>query len=84
MPGAAKIIAGRDRRVVRGEGDMIYVTGIEPTAGDHWYIYRPGRKLFRRTKQVLGYEQRFLGTARVEQFGEVSTLRIANRPARRS
>ena len=75
---AAQIVAGRDARVIRGEGDLMYATGIEPKAGDLWYIYRPGRTLVSWTdpKDVLGFEYRFLGTAKVERFGEVATIRI--------
>jgi len=76
---AAQIVAGRDARVIRGEGDLMYATGIDPKAGDLWYIYRPGRTLASWTdpKDVLGYEYRYLGSAKVERFGEVSTIRIA-------
>jgi hypothetical protein len=75
---AAKIVAGRDARVVRGEGDVMYAIGIDPKAGDAWYIYRPGRTLvaWDNPKDVLGYEQRYLGSAKVERFGEVATIRI--------
>jgi hypothetical protein len=77
---SAEIIAGRDRdRVVRGDGDRVYVVGIDANAGDRWHIYRPMgpiRSFDRRS--TLGYEYRFLGSARVERFNEVSTLLIEN------
>src|SRR5439155_504565 len=43
LPNAAQIVAGRDQHVVRGERDVVYAAGIEPTAGNLWYIYRPNR-----------------------------------------
>jgi hypothetical protein len=74
---SAEIIAGRDERVIRGEGDMVYATGIDAQAGSLWRLYRPGITLTSLDNgEVLGYEQRFLGTAKVERFGTVSTMRI--------
>jgi hypothetical protein len=79
LPNAATIIAGRDARLVRGEGDLMYAVGIERSAGDLWHIYRPGPTLvaYDNPQDVLGWEQKFLGTAKVERFAEVSTIRIA-------
>ncbi len=75
---AAEIVAGRDARVVRGNGDMVYAVGMDPKAGDLWHIYREGRT-FRGDDgvELLGIEQRYLGTAKVERFAPVSTVRIA-------
>ncbi len=74
---AAQIVAGRDMRVVRGEGDVVYAIGTDAKSGDLWYIYRRGRE-FRSIDggELLGIEQRYLGSARVERFADVSTLRI--------
>jgi hypothetical protein len=77
FPGAARIIAARDARVVRGEGDSVYAVNIDEKSGTEWYIYRPGNVLRSYdSNEILGYEMRFLGTARVERFGEVSRMLI--------
>jgi len=78
LPGAAEIVAGRDRdRVVRGDGDRIYVVGIEPQAGALWHIYRPvGPIRSLNLRDRLGFEYRYLGRARVERYADVSTLLI--------
>jgi hypothetical protein len=80
LEGSAEIVAGRDRdRVVRGDGDRVYVVGIDAKAGDLWHMYRPVGPIrsFDRSS-TLGFEYRFLGSARVERFAEVSTLVIEN------
>jgi len=78
LAGSAEILSGRNpARMVRGAGDVIYVAGLDPGAGDYWYIYRPGPPINTYDgKDVLGYESKFIGTARVEKFGELATVRI--------
>jgi hypothetical protein len=74
----AEILSGRNpQRMVRGRGDVIYVAGMDPKGGDYWYIYRPGPPIPTFDgNDVLGYESKFIGTARVEKFGELATVRI--------
>jgi hypothetical protein len=77
LDAAAQIIAGRDARVVRGEGDVVYVVGLDPKTGDQWSLYRRGRDLMSIDgSELLGVEQRYLGSAKVERFADVSTVRI--------
>ena len=77
LPGAAQFVAARDGRVVRGAGDFLYAVGIDQKAGNLWFIYRPGAVLRSfDSGELLGYEMRFLGTASVEHFGPVSTMRL--------
>jgi LysM domain-containing protein len=77
LPGSAKIIAGPDNRVVRGDSDYIYAVDVDQKGGTQWFIYRPGKVLHSLdTNEILGYEMRFLGVARVDRFGEVSRLQI--------
>jgi hypothetical protein len=79
LPGAGKIVAARDSRVVRGAGDAVYAVSVDEKSGTEWIIYRPGRVLRSfDSNELLGNEMRFLGTANVERFGEVSTLRITS------
>jgi hypothetical protein len=77
LDAAPQIIASRDARAIFGEGDLVYVVGLDPKAGDQWYLYRRGRDLVSADgSELLGVEQRFLGSAKVERFAEVSTVRI--------
>jgi hypothetical protein len=76
LSGAAEIVAGRDERVVRGQNDIMYAVGLDPKQGDLWFIYRPGERLTNDHNDILGYENRYLGTARVERFADISTIRL--------
>jgi hypothetical protein len=74
---APQIVAGPDARVIRGDGDVVYVAGLDPKAGDQWSLYRRGRDLMSPDgAELLGVEQRYLGAAKVERFADVSTVRI--------
>lgn len=73
---APRIIGTPESRVIVGNGDEIFVLGVQE---DHpkWYIYRPGTPLKDPASQeILGYEAFFLGTAQVKQAGEVTIMDI--------
>jgi LysM domain len=79
LPGGASIIAGGDNRVVRGDNDYVYGVNVDEKAGTQWFIYRSGKVLHSLdTNEILGYEMKFLGTARVDRFGEVSRMQITS------
>ena len=75
---SAEILRARNtERVVSGTGDTLFVLGIDQKLGDYWYIYRPAGAIVNlEGTEVLGYESKFLGTARVEKFGDLATVRI--------
>ena len=74
---APRILAAPDDRVIMGNGDNGYVTGITDGSIANWQIYRPGKALKDPdTKEVLGYEAYYLGTARLVEPGTPATVRI--------
>jgi len=73
----APIIVSGFERTLLSNNDVAYVKGLPTDKGLVWQIYRPGNPLKDPlTKKILGYEATFLGNARVEKFGDVSTMRI--------
>ena len=79
LPNAARVVAARDNRVVRGAGDYFYAINVDAQSGTQWLLYRPGRALRAYdSNEFLGNELRYLGTASVERFGEVSTMQITS------
>lgn len=76
LENAPRIIGTEESRVIVGNGDSIYVLGVQE---EHpkWYIYRPGVPLKDPgTGEILGYEAFYLGTAAVKRPGEVSIMEV--------
>ena len=79
LDGAPMLIGAREGRVLLGEGDTGFATGLSLDKGDKWQLYRPGKKLVDPlTNEVLGIEAVYLGNAEVSAFADVSTLKITH------
>jgi len=77
LKAAPRILTPPDDRVIMGNGDTGYVTGIADGTVTNWQIYRPGKALTDPdTKELLGYEAYYLGTAKLIQPGTPATIRI--------
>jgi len=77
MDTAPKIVATGEGRVVVGAGDAAYADRIGTADGINWQIYRPGEALRDpETGELLGYEAKYLGDARVRRFGNPTTLDV--------
>ena len=77
MESAPKIVATGEGRVVVGAGDSAYADRIGTDDGINWQIYRPGQALRDpETGELLGYEAKYLGDARVRRFGNPTTLDV--------
>jgi hypothetical protein len=73
---AARIVATQEDRVFIGKGDLAYVTGAKGKA-TLWQIYRPGKALVDpETKETLGHEAFYLGSASLVREGEPATFEV--------
>lgn len=73
---APRIVGTEDNRVIAGAGNIVYVLGMQPSQGERWQIYRPGKALKNPAGEVLGFEANYLGEAKVVRFGESSSVEI--------
>lgn len=70
LDSAARVVGIQDSRVMAGAGDRVYATNIKQTA-KLWQLFRAGTPLVDPdTKEVLGHEANFLGTATQTQAGD--------------
>ena len=73
---APRIVATQEDRVFVGAGNLAYATGVKEKA-KLWQIYRPGKALIDpESRQTLGYEAIFLGSARLTHEGEPASFEI--------
>ena len=76
LAAAPRVVALQSDRVIAGAGDTIYTTEV---AVPHkaWQLFRPGKALLDPdTKETLGHEAVFLGTARMTRGGVPSSFLI--------
>lgn len=74
LEGAPTILALEEKRVIVSEGDTAYADRIGTGDGVNWQVFRPGTT-YRDpdTGEILGFEARYLGDARVRRYGNPST-----------
>ena len=79
LDNAPSIVAAEEGRYNLGAGSRAYVKGIPVDSKERlWQIYRPGRPLVDPvSKESLGTEVIFAGTARLTRVGNPSTIQIA-------
>lgn len=66
-----------DARLLSSAGERIYVRGLEETDERNYHIVRPGDEFHDpETGENLGQEARFIGAARVEQFGDPAVAQL--------
>ena len=74
---APRIFATQEGRFNVGAGSRAYVTGMGESKETLWQLYRPGIALVDPdSKDILGYEAIFLGTARVTRAGSPTTVQV--------
>ena len=77
LDGAPTIVATEEGRVIVGAGDVAYADRIGANAGLNWQVFRPGVAMRDpESGELLGYEAKYVGDARVRRFGNPTTLDI--------
>ena len=73
----AVIVAVETGRVMTGQGDTVFATGVED-GNRNWSVVRKAQPLIDPvTKEVLGFEAQYLGGAQVVEYTEpAATLRL--------
>ncbi len=73
LASAPRVVAAQEGRVMMSRGDTAYVRGDIADLRD-WRVFREARPLVDpQTREVLGYEARFVGTAEYVRPGLVQT-----------
>jgi hypothetical protein len=74
---APTILATEESRVVVGAGNIAYADRIGERDGINWQVFRPGAELRDpETNEILGYEAKYIGDARVKRYGNPTTIEV--------
>ena len=74
---APSILATQESRVIVGVGDTAYADRIGTNDGVNFQVFRPGTPLHDpETNELLGFEAKYVGDARVRRYGNPTTLEI--------
>jgi len=76
LQGTATIVATETHRVYLAQGDTVFAKGVDENT-DKWAIFRSATPIVDpANSKVLGYEARYLGSARVKERTNPVTLEI--------
>ncbi|HUP29285.1 MAG TPA: LysM peptidoglycan-binding domain-containing protein [Usitatibacter sp.] len=74
---APTIVATEESRVIIAAGDSAYADRIGSGDALNWQVFRPGTALRDPDSgEILGYEAKYVGDARVRRFGTPTTLDV--------
>ena len=74
---APKIVATQENRVYIGPGGRAYVSGIKDSATKSWQVFRTAKPVLDpETREILGHEAFYLGTAMLTKEGDPATVDI--------
>jgi len=77
LDNAPSIVHNDEARVIIGAGDITYADRITATDVINWQVFRPGQPLTDpQSGELLGYEAKYIGDARVKRFGSLTTLEV--------
>ena len=77
LDNSPRIVANDEGRVIVGAGDTTYADRIAATDVISWQVFRQGSALRDpESGEILGFEARYVGDARVKRFGNPTTLEI--------
>jgi hypothetical protein len=75
-----RIVATQQDRVYLGAGDTAYARGVSDDKVDTYHVFRPSAPLYdpddHERRHPIAFEALYLGTARVIERGDVTTLKI--------
>ena len=77
LDNAPSIVANDEARVIVGAGDTTYADRIVSTEVINWQVFRQGQPLTDpESGELLGFEAKYIGDARVKRFGPLTTLEV--------
>lgn len=77
LEAAAYMVQSAGEHLIVGAGDRIYVRRVEDPERTRYHIVRPGEPYVDPvTGEVLGFEARYVGDARLQRMGDPATMAV--------
>lgn len=77
LDNAPYVVDSPDEHIVTGAGDRVYVRGMDSPEYARYSLFEKGDAFTDpQTGEILGYEAQYLGEARLQRFGDISTMAL--------